>query len=118
MAPATALSFLLIGTALLLLGKGKDYRLVQAFVLAMLLIAILSVVIYGYGIVPLYNVIPANPIALLKAATFIMLCFGMLFAYPERSLIALAVSNNMTGVMIRRLFPLLSAYRCWRAGYG
>jgi PAS domain S-box-containing protein len=106
MAPTTALSFLLIGAALLLLGKGGSYRLVQALILAALWIAVLAVVIYGYGIVPLYRVVPDNPIALLKTAMFIMLCFSILFAYPERGLIALAVSDSTTGVIVRRLLPV------------
>ncbi|WP_322111870.1 sensor histidine kinase [Aerosakkonema funiforme] len=107
MAPNTALNFFLLGSALLLLNIARlKYILAHSFTLVAFLIASLGLLGYIYGNSYFYKAGSSyTAMALHTAIAFILLCFGILFARPDRGLIAVVSSNNAGGIMARRLYP-------------
>src|SRR5688572_15757233 len=84
MSPATALNLSLLGFALLILDR-RQYRWpVELFGLAALLISVLVLIGYAYGVPSLYNFFPYSVVAIHTALTFSILCVGILFARPEQ----------------------------------
>ncbi len=103
-APTTALSFLLLGVALLL-GLRRGYRLAQVLSLTAAALSFLALTGRAYGAeslrgVAMYADMPGD-----MAITFLALCAGLLFAHPDRGLAALVTSGGAGGVMARRLLP-------------
>jgi PAS domain S-box-containing protein len=84
MAPATALTFVLIGCALLLLDveTRRGYRPAQVFTLAASVIPVSALLAYAYGAQVGYAVAPYGSMAVHTAATFALLCAGVLVARP------------------------------------
>ncbi len=107
MAPNTALNFLLVGCALLLVDRptGRSYWLAQFLILVAAAASLLALIGYAYGVKSLYGVSSYIPMALHTALTFIALLAGLLCARPDRGLIAIVVSNRVGGVIARRLLP-------------
>jgi PAS domain S-box-containing protein len=106
MAPAMAVNFLLLGTALLLLDtKSRRYAVAQPLALGVAVISLLSLIGYLYGVQALYRLGPFSSVAFHSAATFFVLAGGVLFARRHRGLIALALSPSLGGVLIRRQLP-------------
>lgn len=107
MAPNTALNFLLLGSALLLLNIPRpNYRPVQSFSLVAFLISFLGFLGYIYGNAYFYKAGTSfTAMALHTAITFILLCLGILLARPDRGLMATVTSDNAGGIMARRLSP-------------
>ncbi|HEY9599523.1 MAG TPA: ATPase, partial [Cyanophyceae cyanobacterium] len=118
MAPNTALNFILIGSALLLVSR-KNHRchwLVQLLTLTAALIAWQPLLGYAYKFEPLYGIASFTHMALHTALLFIVLCFGILFARPGRGVMRVITSNTTGGFLARRLlvaaiaFPSLLGY--------
>jgi signal transduction histidine kinase len=105
MAPGTALNFLMMGVALILLGARRAFGLMQELALLTLLYSMLTLVGYLYGASSLYNILPHVAIALHTMAAFIVLCLGVLWARPEQGLMAVLTSRSVAGVILRRLLP-------------
>ncbi|HEY9852932.1 MAG TPA: ATP-binding protein [Leptolyngbyaceae cyanobacterium] len=107
MAPNTALNFLLLGSALLLLNIPRpNYRPVQSFSLVAFLISFLGFLGYIYGNAYFYKAGASfTAMALHTAITFILLCLGILLARPDKGLMATFTSDNAGGIMARRLSP-------------
>jgi signal transduction histidine kinase len=105
--PHTALSFLLIGSALMLMRMKGDlaYRWAQPLALGAALIAMLALVGYIYQVAFLYSITSYTGMALHTALTFVVLSVGILFLYPERGLIAFVTSDTAGGLMVRHLLP-------------
>jgi hypothetical protein len=59
----------------------------------------------GYGFVSLFEILHRRPLAFHTVLLLLALSFGMLIARPEKGLMALATSNSIGGVMVRRLLP-------------
>jgi len=104
MAFDTALDFVLIGVALLYLGRRtrRSLWVSQYLALAVLVLSLLAFAGYIYGVANLYGNTSYIPIA---AMTFVVLSAGILCARPERGLMAVVTSRNMGGVVARRLLP-------------
>ncbi len=112
--PITALSFLLLGLALLLLEVELRWgiRPAQLLGLAVAFISLQALVGYLYleerlftpsrliSALPLFT-----PMAVHTALTFLLLSFGLLAARPERGLIGVILGDDVGGVMARRLLP-------------
>jgi len=102
MALATALSFLLVGLALLLLdapgGAPADYPAVTAG-----LISLIAFIGYLYGVNSLYSIGPFSSVALHTACALGVLCIGILAARPERGFVAALTSPQPGGALARRL---------------
>ena len=103
----TALSLLLIGTALALLDVNlrRRYRPSEWLALAAGLIALLALVGYAYGVRPLFGVGWFNPMALNTAVACGALCVGILSARPDQGLMTEITSEYSGGRMARRLLP-------------
>ena len=105
MALGTAINFLVLGIALVLLGARRAFGLMQELVVIALLYSMLTLVGYLYGASSLYNILPHIAIALHTTATFMVLSLGVLWARPDRGLMATLLSRSVAGVMLRRLLP-------------
>lgn len=105
MAPNTALSFLLLGLALLLLdSEGRaGRRPAQALALVAGLVALLGFLGYAFGAEALYGIGTRTPMALHAAAALLLLAMGVLAARPESAWIASLTRDSPGGVMARRL---------------
>jgi len=102
-APSTAFCLLLTGIALMSLDA-KIACLVPLLTLQVLLVCLLALVGYAYGVSALYQIEPYASIALHSAALLFILALGMLAARPEPFLSRLT-SPLAGSMMARRLLP-------------
>lgn len=113
MAPATALTFLLVGTALLLTSTGRKPRLAQALSIAALLIGWLGLSGYVYGGAPLR---PYADMAFHTALLLMILSAGALGVTGQVGIVALLTRDTAGGTSARRLLaaavllPLAAAW--------
>ncbi|MEG4278367.1 PAS domain S-box protein [Microcoleus sp. MON1_C1] len=106
MAPNTAGAFLLVGIALLLLSERRPkYLRIQILSCCAFLIAFMGLIGYIYDKALFYQIGNYTGMALHTSAAFMLLSFGILFASPERGLIAVMTSDRAGGIMARRLLP-------------
>ncbi|MEG5039015.1 MULTISPECIES: PAS domain S-box protein [unclassified Microcoleus] len=106
MAPNTAGAFLLLGTALLLLSEHRPkYLRIQILSCCAFLIGFMGLIGYIYDKALFYQIGNYTGMALHTSAAFMLLSFGILFASPERGLIAVMTSDRAGGIMARRLLP-------------
>ncbi len=107
MAPATALNFLLIGAALLLwdVRLGRAGYPTEWLTLGALLVAMVAMLGYTYGVQSLYRLATYSSVAPHTALTFAVMGLGILAARPEQSLMALVTSSGPGGLLTRRLLP-------------
>src|SRR6185436_2776292 len=107
MAPATASSFLLLGCSLLLLDAetATSRRPAQWLAFIVALNGLLALLGYAYGAQSLYRVAALTSVALHTAAAFFVLAIGILFARPDRGLMATVVDDSAGGILARRLLP-------------
>jgi diguanylate cyclase (GGDEF)-like protein len=115
MAPNTAGTFILLGTAILLLNK-KRYFVAHILSVTGFLWALLGLLGYLYGITKFYGIGANTAMALHTSLAFIFLFIGTLFIYPNRGLMSPITNEFAGGIMARRLAlavigvpPLL----CW-----
>jgi PAS domain S-box-containing protein len=107
MAPNTALNFVLVGCALLLLDveTRRRHRPAEFLALATGLISLLAVLGYAYNVKYLYRITGFIPMALHTATTFLVLALGILAARADRGLMAIALADSDGGVLFRRMLP-------------
>src|SRR5437763_649777 len=105
--PHTALSFLLVGSSLLLLPARakRAHGFAQLLALAAFLIALLALVGYFYEVEFLYGITAYTGMALHTALTFILLGLGILFARADRGPMLVVMSDTPGGHMARHLLP-------------
>lgn len=105
--PNSALNFIFIGLALLLLDvttrRGRRPSEFLAIVIA--LISLLALIGYAYRVKWLYAVGTFKPMALHTAAVFFLMALGILCARAGAGLMAVVRSESPGGAMARRLFP-------------
>jgi signal transduction histidine kinase len=105
MAPATALNFLLLGTAILLLSFPRPpHRLAQALALMALVFAATAIVGYGCGVKSLYRIWITTAMAMPTAVTFVVLSTGVLAATGGAGLMTVVASRGAGGTMFRKLW--------------
>jgi two-component system NtrC family sensor kinase len=107
MAPNTALNFLLVGLALLLLDVESRHgrRPAQILTLTATCVSLLALVGYFLAVLAFYNVPTKVPMALNTSLCFAALCIGTLCARLDREPMATIVSATAGGVVARRLLP-------------
>lgn len=105
MSPASALNFILIGCALLLLETNRGILPAQYLLLGAVLISMIALVGYAYGVKSLYSISVYTTMALHTTVTFLVLGFGILAAHPARGLMAVVTSENTGSALARRLLP-------------
>jgi PAS domain S-box-containing protein len=103
MSPATAMSFLLSGCALLALGF-ENPRLSQLAAGAAGVLGLFALAGFLYGLQELYLVWGYSSMALHTAAGFVLLSTGTLVARPHDALMKVFTSAKPGGVMARRLW--------------
>jgi PAS domain S-box-containing protein len=108
MAASTALGFVLLGCSLLLLdARHKLGRLCsELFALVNLVIGLVALLGYFYGIESLYGVFAYTPIAVHTAFLLAVLSLGVLVSRPASGLASVITSERGGGVMARRIMPL------------
>jgi uncharacterized membrane protein YwaF len=107
MGPNTALTFLLLGGALLSLSveTEKGYRIGQGLALAAWLIPLLAFMGYAYSSVSLYGIASMTQMALHTSPALLLLSAACLLARPDRSVMQTFTSQTVGSVMARRLLP-------------
>jgi PAS domain S-box-containing protein len=109
MAPASAFNDLLVGLALLFLDarSRRGYGPAPSLALLAALVSLLAILGYAYGVDELYRIYPYSSMAWHTAATFLVLCLGILLARPDRGPMAVLLGDSLGGLMARRLLPTL-----------
>ncbi|QEL20799.1 response regulator [Limnoglobus roseus] len=107
MSPNTAVAFLLVAVALLLLDvrTRRGLRPAQALALAVAFLALLSLLGYAYSEQTLTGVAGFKPMSLNSALGLALLSGGLLCARPDQGIMAAITSVGAGGVMGRRLLP-------------
>jgi PAS domain S-box-containing protein len=104
MAPNTALNFLFVGSALVLLGQ-RAYFPAQGLAAIAFLVAYLGLLGHAYAIPLFYSVGSYTGMAIHTAISFILLALGILGASPNWGGMATVTSNLAGGIVARRLLP-------------
>lgn len=105
MAVATAASFFFVGTALILLDT-KAAIVSQLLALLAVLVAMLVIFGYAYGVTSLYAIGFFSTVALHTAIGIWVVSVGILFVRPAHGVVTVLVSSTVGGVLARRLLPL------------
>ena len=113
MSQVTAVCFLLLGLALLLLDRSARWRLRPSEILAACaaILALLALVGYVYGVSSLYKVGPYASVALHTAVAFFALSLGVLTARTDQGMAALVLADTAGGHMARTPAPHLGRLR-------
>jgi PAS domain S-box-containing protein len=106
MANTTAIEFLFIGIALLIIDRTIDRHifLAQYFVLISGSITLLITLGYIYN-TALYNLQVGNIPSPYTTILFILLFFGVLFSRPDKGVMDLITSRRISGAFGRRILP-------------
>ena len=107
MAPTTAMAFLAIGFALLLLGgkRRRGHLPAQLLSLWAALVALMALIGYIYHAAALYRIMLYTQIALHTAIALFLLSGGVFFARPRAGLADDLTSGGSGSVMARRFLP-------------
>jgi PAS domain S-box-containing protein len=108
MAPGTALSFAFLGGTLLSLDakSGRWQQLSEFSALTVVLLGLLAVLGYAYGVESLYRISIYTSMALHTALLFVALGLGTLLARCDRGLMTTITSAYGGGLMARHVLPL------------
>lgn len=108
MAPATALCFVLVGSALLLENRSSRQRwLVASLAVISGALALSAGLIYLYDTNHSYGVAYSLQLAVNTVLALCLLAAGLLFAQPEHGVIAQFRRNDSGGAVIRHLLPAI-----------
>lgn len=106
MSGATALGFFCLGASILLVTSRWTY-LGQSLAILTSLNGFIACLGYLLNVRALYAVSPYSSTALHTAILFMLMGIGVLAARPRLGLMAVVTSENMGGVMARRVLPLV-----------
>jgi diguanylate cyclase (GGDEF)-like protein len=107
MAPNTALTFVLLGAALLTLDRSMGRHAAPAQLLALVaaMASLLALMGYAYGLRSFYGIGTHVAMALPTAAAFFVAAVGVLCVRPTRGIMAVVASRTSGGALVRRLLP-------------
>lgn len=107
MSIATALAFLVFGSALLLLDFeiGRRWHPAPYLALVGLLIGLIAFQGYIFGVQSLYRFFIFSSVALHTAVLFLLLGFGLLCARPNSSFMGTVASGRLGGFVARQALP-------------
>jgi PAS domain S-box-containing protein len=108
MAPNTALGFLILSSALLLLSAKKNTIVLisQMLALFILLLSILPILGYAYKIKSLFGYELYTSMALHTAILFLLASFSLLLFRSEHGLLSIFSSKGIGAYFARRLIPI------------
>lgn len=104
-APATALSLVILATALMLPAGPRAGRLYGALIAAGFTIPALGFAGYAFGVEALYRVMPFSAMALPTTICLVLLFLSALFARPNDGWIAAVLAQDRGGATARRFLP-------------
>jgi len=107
MSPVTALNFVLVGCALLFLETNRGILPGQYLAIGAAISSLFALVGYAYGEESLYSLSVYTSMALHTSVTFLVLCFGILYAHPTRGLMSVVNGENTGSALTRRLLPFV-----------
>ncbi|NEO25830.1 MAG: PAS domain-containing sensor histidine kinase [Kamptonema sp. SIO4C4] len=118
MALNTALDFFILGSALLLLAIPRpNYLPAHGLTIVGFLMAYLGFLGYVYGNAYFYQYGSAfTAMALHTAIAFVLLCIGIICAFPTRGVMTIVTRNNAGGILAQRLILaaiILPPIICW-----
>ena len=103
---ATALAFLALGLALLLIDTANwRFRPAEFLSCAAALISLLALIAYAFSFVSVFDIPNRRPLAFHTVLLLLAASFGILIARPHHGLMSVAASNSVGGVMVRRMLP-------------
>lgn len=107
MSPTGALSYFMIGCALLLLDRqtSQGRRPAEFLALASALVSLLAIFGYIYETKTLYGFASHTQMSFYGAVAILFLSLGILCARPDHGLMARVTSDSFGGIMARRLLP-------------
>jgi len=107
MGSPASFSVIVIGAALLLLGRErpKGHAGPQALALGACLVGLLPTIGYLYGVQWLYGLARISAIAWPTALSIVALGAGVLCARPSEGLLAQVIARDAGGTVVRRLLP-------------
>lgn len=108
-APAAVVNFLLLTCALAAscFRRTKKEFLFQSFVLATFAISAIYLCGYLFNFSSLIEASSVAPMPLHTCIGFLVLCYGLLFTYPDSGFMRPLLSKKLGGAMARRILPLL-----------
>ncbi|TFC04623.1 putative bifunctional diguanylate cyclase/phosphodiesterase [Cryobacterium mannosilyticum] len=106
MAPLSAVGLILLGTAVIAVRQART-TLVQVFAHASLLISLIALLGYAYGVSSLYTVAGFTSIALHTALSIAILSVAVLLQQPTVGLVGLLRDQGSAGQLMRRAVPFL-----------
>ncbi|MDB9314884.1 ATP-binding protein [Spirulina sp. CS-785/01] len=118
MALNTALDFFILGSALLLLAIPRpNYLPAHGLTIVGFLMAYLGFLGYVYGNAYFYQYGSAfTAMALHTAIAFVLLCVGIICAFPTRGVMTIVTRNNAGGILAQRLILaaiIIPPIVCW-----
>src|SRR5215211_3991793 len=107
MAINTAIAFLFVGLGLVLLPRDRRTNGLRCQIAAfeVLIVALIALVGYAFGVRDFYSMQPFLGMALISAITFVILGLGLLFSELHRGLPGLVADGGAAGLVARRLLP-------------
>lgn len=105
MAGGTAVNLVLLGTALLVLDRGKNVHPAEVLSLVAGFISLLALAGYLFGVQTFSRIGFYSSMALHTALAFLLLAFGIFAARPDRGVMAIVTGTTAGGLMARRLLP-------------
>lgn len=107
MAINTAVAFLFVGLGLVLLPRDRRTNGLRSQIAAfeVLIVALIALVGYAFGVRNFYSMQPFLGMALISAITFVILGLGLLFSQLHRGLPGLVADGGAAGLVARRLLP-------------
>jgi PAS domain S-box-containing protein len=107
-APVTALNFLFLGMALLLLDRGMSRRSSDAAVLLASAISFVAFCGYLYDAPSLYRIGPHFLIAFPTTLGFFACAAAFLASRPDEGVLAILTSDTTAGMVLRRMLPWIA----------
>jgi PAS domain S-box-containing protein len=107
MAIATAICFLLLGSAVMFLGSKKGLVLQRALVVACFAFSLVALCGYLYGAESLYSITSFSTVGVHTSAGLMAVCLAYFLARPNEGLASIAASDSNSGFLLRTLGPAI-----------
>ncbi len=109
MALTTTFNFILAGLSILLwnVKTPRVYRPTQIFAIIGGFISLLGFLAYIYNVSLFYHIPQFTAVAFYTVINFLLLFLAILFARPNIGIMSIANNDRISGVLSRRLFPLI-----------
>ncbi|MBS1810057.1 MAG: PAS domain S-box protein [Acidobacteria bacterium] len=109
MSSGSAVSLLLLSCAIILLKFGSGINKTVSQLLAVLasIVPLIALLGYLYDIQPIQQLTAIATLAIHSSLTMVLLCFGLLLAQSDQGPMKILISENLGGVMARRLLPFI-----------